>query len=143
MASITVPQSYVTRTLGAPIPLGTQKAPTVLVEKGTGGDPGRVIIVSPQGTDSRGNTMLQMNSYILSKNLQFVSSETPPQQGYIPFFIYKNGKAEYNPAVVKALSQQDALLRAILSGGLDTQDAMSAVQMAMVTDKYGVGAANN
>jgi hypothetical protein len=135
MSGITVQQSFVTRALGQPIPLGTSKAPTILVEHGNGIDPGHVIVVSPQGVDEHGKALLRLNAYTLTKELDFVSSEKEPEQCYIPFFVYQGGKAIPNPQIVQSLTSQDALLKSALSGGLSAQDAMSALELASASNK--------
>src|SRR5262249_31804067 len=112
-------------------------SPMVLVEP----DSGEVVIVSPEGYDSRGNALVHLQSYELGKNLQFVSSQKAPPQGtYIPFFRYVNGKlsTDPNPELLRACAAQDRMLAAALSGTLNTLESMNALNVAGASNKYGV-----
>lgn len=144
MASLTVPAYYVNQVLAASgvgnINLKST-TPTVIVEPGDG----RVVIVSPNGTDAHGNPLVTLQTYILAKNLQFVSSpKIPPEGAYIPFFLSVNGKVstKVNPILLNALNIQDKMLLAILSGTLLTHDAMNALNVAAASNKYGVNPGN-
>jgi len=146
MSSLTVPSYYVTNVLTHTqhISVTLPKeggAPSVLVEQGEDGGPGKVVIVSANGKDANGYQQVKLQTYELSKNLQFVSSpKAPPYGTYIPFFNYVNGKVDTNPNpdLVNAVTSQDKLLQSILSGYLSTQDALSAMQLASAANKAGV-----
>jgi len=144
MASLTVPAYYVNQVLasqGVPNIDLKSKTPSIIVEPGTG----RVVIVSPNGTDAHGNALVKLQTYNVAKNLQFVSSPNiPPEGAYIPFFQTINGRlsTKPNPALVNALTIEDKMLQAILSGTLRTNDAMNALNIAAASNKSGVSPGN-
>jgi hypothetical protein len=144
MASLTVPAYYVNQVLaasGVPSIDLKSKTPAVIVEPGDG----RVVIVSPDGTDSRGNPLVNMQTFSIAKNLQFISSPNiPPDGAYIPFFLMVNGKlsTKVNPVLMHALTIQDKMLQAALSGTLLTHDALNAVNVAAASNKSGISAGN-
>lgn len=107
------------------------KAPTVLVEKGKGTAPTRVMIVSPEGNQ------LNLQLYTVSNKLNFVSSTASPDC-YIPMFVYHGRTATVNTAFTKAMADQNALLNTVFSGNLDTHESMNAVTLAASTTKCGI-----
>jgi hypothetical protein len=144
MSEIVAPRSIVEKVVRqtngiAQLPKGTEDAPTILVERATPGSDAHVTIVSSAGNDRQGRERLRLQTYTVSKNLEFVSAATP-QKGYIPFYIYRNGKAEPNPEVIRSMNSQEALLRSVLSGALTTIEAQRAVQLASASNKYDVDA---
>lgn len=146
MSGLTVPAYYATHVLaanGVSLSL-TGNTPTVLVEPGTATTPEKIDIVTPTGnTDSQGNTMVNLESFVLSGNLQFASAQCIPQDAYIPLFTYNNsGGVNYTPAFTAAIENEQELLRAVLSGALTMQGAQSAVQLASAASHPCVSPAN-
>jgi len=137
MSSITIPSYYATNTLSkaagiSKLALTANQTPTVLIEPGTANSPETVDIVTPTGgNDPSGNALVNIESYVLSGNLKFVSGSSIPQDAYIPLFTYdSNDKPHFSPAYLNAMENQQELLRSVLSGGLTMQGSISAVQLA-------------
>ena len=116
MASLTVPAYYLNQVLTsngiANVPLNSQ-TPSVLVEPGDG----KVVIVSPNGTDSHGNPLVTLQSYNVAKNLTCDLGERAAGRFLHP--IFPDGQfaeQESKPAGRKRLNNQDKMLQAVLDG---------------------------
>lgn len=137
-----VPQYTVNRLnqLSLPLSDGSPGSPSVYLEMSSGTIPARVTIVSPGGTDARGNPLFRLNSYTLSDELmKIVGPPKSPDQLYIPFFIKENGTGKWvkNPDVERALLKEDRILLSLMTGLLTTQESVSGITLAASLNKLG------
>ena len=141
MSTITMPAyqlSAMIQAKGGPaLPPQGITTPTVLVERGQGSNPTEVMIVSPGGNDQAGHPMQKITTYTLPNSLGITMNSYGPSSGYIPFFKYVNGVPQPNQDALDALTKQDSVLKAALSGYTNAMDALKMITIAAAANKYG------